>query len=37
MTTAQEIEQIIQVLSACQDAEQITELEHRLLELQTIA
>lgn len=33
MTTAQEIEQIIQVLSVCQDPQQRNELEQRLLEL----
>lgn len=33
MNAAQEIEQIIQVLSVCQDPQQITELEQRLLEL----
>lgn len=37
MTAAQEIEQIIQVLSVCQDLQQINDLEHRLLELQSIA
>jgi hypothetical protein len=33
MTAAQEIEEIIQVLSVCQDPQQINELEQRLAEL----
>ena len=33
MTTAQEIEAIMQVLAVCQDPLQINELEQRLLEL----